>query len=87
VLYNNLVNIMQADEDLSHFAEPSPEYGDQRAQMALRLDIAIKSHAPSGWKGDEVKERVVLNTIHKTLGKTREVTLAVFDIVKNQPGY
>jgi len=29
----------------------------------------------------------VLNTIHRTLGHSREATQAVFDIVKNLPGY
>jgi type I restriction enzyme R subunit len=87
VLYNNLNGILQPENTGLMAAEPTPEYGDERLQLALRLDAAIKSNAPSGWKGDEVKERVVLNTIHKTLGKTREATLAVFDIVKNQPGY
>ena len=87
VLYNNLINILQADVDALQVAEPRPEYGDERAQMALRLDIAIKAQAPAGWRGDQVKESVVLNTIHRTLGKGREATLAVFDIVKNQAGY
>lgn len=87
VLYNNLINIMQAEVEALQVAEPRPEYGDERAQMALRLDIAIKAQAPAGWRGDQVKESVVLNTIHRTLGKGREATLAVFDIVKNQAGY
>lgn len=54
--------------------------------MDLRLDIAIKDQAPLGWSGDQVKESVVLNTIHRTLGKGREATLAMFDIAKNQAG-
>lgn len=87
VLYNNLINILQADVQELQVAEPRPEYGDERAQMALRLDIAIKAQAPAGWRGDQVKESVVLNTIHRTLDKGREATLAVFDIVKNQAGY
>jgi type I restriction enzyme R subunit len=87
VLYNNLINIMQADVEELQVAEPRAEYGDERAQMALRLDIAIKAQAPAGWRGDQVKESVVLNTIHRTMGKGREATMAVFDIVKNQAGY
>jgi type I restriction enzyme R subunit len=87
VLYNNLINIMQIGVDSTEATEDRPEYGDERALMALRLDIAIKAQAPAGWRGDQVKESVVLNTIHRTLGKGREATLAVFDIVKNQEGY
>jgi type I restriction enzyme R subunit len=87
VLYNNLINIMQLGVDATEATEDRPEYGDERALMALRLDIAIKAEAPAGWRGDPVRESVVLNTIHRTLGKGREATLAVFDIVKNQAGY
>jgi type I restriction enzyme R subunit len=87
VLYNNLINIMQLGVDATEATEDRPEYGDERALMALRLDIAIKAEAPAGWRGDPARESVVLNTIHRTLGKGREATLAVFDIVKNQAGY
>lgn len=68
-------------------AEPAAEYGEERLRLSLALDQAIKVEAPAGWKGDDVKERVVQNIIHRTLGKGRGATLAVFDIVKNQPGY
>ena len=87
VLYNNLARFMEADVNELLAAEASPEYGDERAHMALRLDTTIKAQAPAGWRGDQVKESVVLNAIHRTLGKSREATLAVFEIVKNQPGY
>ena len=87
VLYNNLARFMEHDVNELLAAEARPEYGDERAQMALRLDTAIKAQAPAGWRGDQVKESVVLNAIHRTLGKSREATLAVFEIVKNQPGY
>ncbi|KJH67492.1 restriction endonuclease subunit R [Chromobacterium violaceum] len=87
VLYNNLADILAKSVDPLVVAEPASEYGDERLQLALALDSAIKEQAPAGWKGDEVKERVVQNIIHKTLGKGRDATLAVFEIVKNQPGY
>ena len=87
VLYNNLESIMALDEDRPLVAENRPEYGDERARMALSLDIAIKSQAPAGWRGDQVKESVVLNAIHRTMGKSRAATLAVFEIVKKQAGY
>jgi type I restriction enzyme R subunit len=87
VLYNNLSSIMEPDVDELKVAESRPEYGDERAQLAMRLDTAIKTQVPAGWKGDVVKERVVLNVIHRTLGKSREATMAVFEIVKSQTGY
>ncbi len=68
-------------------AEPVAEYGDECLHMAIKLDKAIKDEAPAMWRGDQAKESVVLNTIHRALGKGREETLAVYEIVKNQPGY
>ncbi|PIT75277.1 type I restriction endonuclease subunit R [Limnohabitans sp. B9-3] len=86
-LYNNLINVVAPEVEVHAIAEAKTAYGDERLQLALKLDKAIKAEAPAGWKGDEVKERVVQNLIHKALGKSREATLAVFELVKNQPGY
>ena len=86
-LYNNLVDVVAPEVDGHALAEAKSPYGDERLQLALKLDALIKAEAPAGWKGDEVKERVVQNLIHKALGKSREATLAVFELVKNQPGY
>jgi type I restriction enzyme R subunit len=86
-LYNNLMGIVVPEVEGHAIAEAKSAYGDERLQLALKLDKAIKAEAPAGWKGDEVKERVVQNLIHKAIGKSREATLAVFELVKNQPGY
>lgn len=84
VLFYNLGDILSQPNAV---AEMQPSYAEERTALALSLDQAIREQAPSGWKGDEVKERVVLNIIHRTLNKGRDVTLAVFEIVKNQQGY
>ena len=86
-LYNNLMEVVAPEVEGHAIAEAKTAYGDERLQLTLKLDKAIKAEAPAGWKGDEVKERVVQNLIHKALGKSREATLAVFELVKNQPGY
>lgn len=86
-LYNNLMSIVAPEVEGQAMAEAKTAYGDEHLQLALKLDKAIKAEAPAGWKGDEVKERVVQNLIHKAIGKSREATLAVFELVKNQPGY
>ena len=86
-LYNNLMGIVAPEVEGQAMAEAKSSYGDEHLQLALKLDKAIKAEAPAGWKGDEVKERVVQNLIHKALGKSGEATLAVFELVKNQPGY
>jgi type I restriction enzyme R subunit len=87
VLYNNLASILFAQSDCLMAAEPVAEYGDECLHMAIKLDRAIKNEAPAMWRGDQVKESVVLNAIHRALGKGREETLAVYEIVKNQLGY
>jgi type I restriction enzyme R subunit len=53
----------------------------------LKLDKAIREHAPAGWKGDPAREAQVLNAIAPILGKNKAATLAMFEIIKNQPGY
>jgi type I restriction enzyme R subunit len=87
ILYNNLMDVLAPEVDGHTITESQTAYDDGRLQLALKLDKAIKAEAPAGWKGDEVKERVVQNLIHKAIGKSREATLAVFELVKNQPGY
>ena len=68
-------------------AEPCPDYGDERVRLALEIDRVMREHAPAGWKGDQAREAQVLNALFPILGRDREATLALFEIVKNQPGY
>ena len=51
---------------------------------AYRIDLP---RAPAGWKGDQAREAQVLNALFPLLNRDREVTLALFELVKNQPGY
>jgi type I restriction enzyme R subunit len=67
--------------------EESPEEREQRAALALKIDLAMREHAPAGWKGDEAREKQVLNALFPIMKRDRQATLAVFDIIKNQPGY
>ena len=80
VLYNNLDSIAATG-----FRYPSAD--DDRAMLALRLDLVVRERAPAGWKGDETRERTVQNAIYPLLDRDREATQALFDIIKNQPGY
>jgi len=86
VLFNNLAEIL-ADDSTSVVREDSPSDVPDRAALALKIDRAMREKAPAGWEGDETKERVVQNFLHKLMEKDRDATLAIFDIVKNQPGY
>ena len=80
VLYNNLDSI-----PATSFRYPSAD--EDRATLALRLDLVVRERAPAGWKGDETRERTVQNAIYPLLDRDREATQALFDIIKNQPGY
>lgn len=83
VLFNNLPNILTPGA----VNEVAPEFLNNMASLALKIDLAMREHAPAGWKGDETRERQVLNTLYPILSRDRDATMAVFHLVKNQPGY
>jgi type I restriction enzyme R subunit len=47
----------------------------------------VRENAPAGWLGDQAREAQVLNALYPVLERDRTATQAVFEIVKNQPGY
>jgi len=85
VIYNNLPDILAGESSV--LREESPLEQEERAALALRIDRAIREHAPAGWKGDDAREKQVLNALFPIMDRDRKTTLAVFDIIKNQPGY
>ena len=80
VLYNNLGSI-----PATTFKYPT--HDEDKAALALRIDRVVREQAPAGWYGDHAREAQVLNALFPLLDRDREATQAVFDIVKNQPGY
>jgi type I restriction enzyme R subunit len=56
ILFNNLANIPRSTFQC-------PEDSQAKAELALQLDQAVRQNAPSGWKGDPVREKQVLNAI------------------------
>lgn len=80
VLFNNLASI-------PHTTFQCPEERQARAELALQIDRAVRENAPSGWQGDPVREKQVLNAIFPIMHRDREATLAIFEIIKNQAGY
>ena len=88
VIYNNLPRILAAGRPrAARTAESSPEYGDDRLKLALEIDRVMREQAPAGWKGDQAREAQVLNALFPLLDRNREATLALFELIKNQPGY
>jgi type I restriction enzyme R subunit len=80
VLFNNLASIPAMD-----FKCPPDDEG--KAKLALDLDFAMREKAPSGWKGDDIREKQVLNALFPLMSRDREATQAIFEIIKNQPAY
>jgi type I restriction enzyme R subunit len=80
VLYNNLDSIPST-------IFQCPANNDEKAKLALELDQAIREKAPAGWKGDDPREKQVLNALFPIMSRDRDATLAIFDIIKNQPNY
>jgi type I restriction enzyme R subunit len=80
VLFNNLAGI-----PATTFKCPADE--DGKARLALELDLAMREKAPAGWKGDDTREKQVLNAIFPIMSRDRQATQAIFDIIKNQSGY
>lgn len=80
VLFNNLPTV-----PASTFRYPTPD--EALAAFAIRLDRAVREKAPAGWRGDHAREAQVKNALYPLLDRDRDATAAVFEIVKNQPGY
>jgi type I restriction enzyme R subunit len=80
VLFRNL-------PDLAATTFQRPADKDGIAALALKLDIAMRQYAPAGWKGDDAREKQVLNVLFPLMARDRAATQAVFDIIKQQPGY
>ena len=88
VIYNNLPRILEAGRaEAAGVAEPSANDGDDPVTLALEIDRVMRERAPAGWKGDQAREAQVLNALFPLLGRDREATRALFELIKNQPGY
>jgi len=79
-IYNNLGSL-----PASTFRYPTPD--EERAKLALQLDMVVRESAPAGWRGDQAREAQVLNALYPFLERDREATRALFEIIKHQSGY
>lgn len=80
VIFNNLGS-------LSATSFQCPVDDDEKAELAAKIDLTMREHAPAGWKGDDAREAQVLNALFPLLNRDRMATKTLFEIVKNQPGY
>lgn len=88
VIFRNLPRIFATSKAWTpNLADDRPDYADKLATLALNIDQTMRERAPAGWRGDHAREAQVLNALFPLLDRNREATQALFDLVKNQPGY
>ena len=54
--------------------------------LALKIDEAVKSNRPDGWRGVQAKEQIVKQSIYSVIGNIEE-TERFFLIIKAQSDY
>ena len=86
VIFNNLPEILASGVHAT-VVDPGPDEVEKRTELALKIDRAMREHAPAGWKGDQAREAQVKNALFPLLDCDRDATSALFELVKNQPGY
>jgi len=69
VIYSNLPDILAGGTPVVR--EESPQNLENRAALALKIDRAMREHAPAGWKGDETREKQVLNALFPIMSRDR----------------
>jgi len=87
VLYNNLPRIMAQSIPPNMVQQPQAAYGDEYLHLALQLDRAVRLHAPAGWRDDNAREAQLQNAIFPIMSRNGAATEAIFQIIKQQPGY
>lgn len=85
VIFNNLPDILWPDKATAR--QETPAEREERAHLALRIDRAVREHAPAAWRGDEARERNLLDVLYPIMSRDRQATRAVFELIKQQPGY
>jgi type I restriction enzyme R subunit len=87
IIYNNLPDILSNASVPFIVAEPGVEYGDKLVHLSLEIDRAMRELAPAGWRGDDTREKQVLNALFPIMQRDRNVTTSLFDLLKNMKGY
>lgn len=87
VVYMNLP-LIATGEMPSVLREESLREIEENTTLALEIDLAMREKAPAGWKEDSEGPRgkQVLNALFPLMKQDRRATLALFELIKNQPG-
>lgn len=86
-VYNNLPDILASEPNINEMHQNAAAYGDKRLQVTLKIDRVMREEAPAAWKGDPARESQVLNALYPIMEKSKAATKALFDLLKNIPGY
>jgi hypothetical protein len=88
VIFNNLSLILTGEMSWE-VADEDPADTEKRISLVLEIDLTMREKAPSGWKEDidGPRGKQVLNALFPMMNQDRRATLALFDLIKNQPGY
>ena len=87
IIYNNLPDILSHVAIPFIAAEPPVEYGNKLVHLALDIDRVMREMAPAGWRGDDAREKQVLNALFPVMQRDRAATIALFELLKNMKGY
>lgn len=87
VIYNNLPDILAKSQKTSGVDEPEAPYGDKYVNLALTIDRVMREKAPAGWRGDDTREKQVLNALFPVMQRDRDTTMALFELIKNMRSY
>ncbi len=88
MIYNNLPRSSRwAVSGPTRQRSRAPNTRSYFVRLAFEIDLTVRERAPAGWKGDEAREAQVLNALFPLLDRDRVATLALFELIKNQPGY
>lgn len=83
-LFNNLKAFVQT-KPTANVADEN-EVKDRALELALKLDDAIKTHRPDGWRGVHAKEQSIKAAMFNVLEDADQVE-RLFAIVKQHPEY
>ena len=61
--------------------------GSGKSILMVLLAKWLLEHDPAGWRGDDIREKQVLNALFPIMSRDRVATQAIFEIIQHQPGY
>jgi type I restriction enzyme, R subunit len=82
-----LPDILAKSKKTPSFAESPTVDDNELVNLALEIDRVMSKKAPSGWRGDEAREKQVLNALFPVMQRDRETTMALFELLKNRGSY